>query len=75
MLNHLNDKNVKVVDSLNVILRTDFGDVVGVEESAEVDLGVGVAVVKNHGEEFSGWLQRGFLVHLIIDLITTNRRT
>ena len=72
---HLDDENVKVVDSLDVILRTDFGDVVGIEEPAEVDLGVGVTVVKNHGEEFSGWLQRGFLVHLIIDLIATNKRT
>ena len=40
----------------------------------EVDLGVGVAVVKNHGEEFSGWLQRGFLVHLIIDSITEYKK-
>ena len=65
MLYHLNDKNVKVVDSLNVILRTDFGDVVGVEESAEVDLGVGVAVVEDHGEELCGGLQGGLLVHLV----------
>ena len=65
--NHLDDENVKVVDSLDVILRTDFGDVVGIEEPAEVDLGVGVAVVEDHVEELGGGLEDGLLVHLEAD--------
>ena len=32
---------------------------------AEVDLGVGVTVIQDHGEELSGRLQGGLLIHLV----------
>merc|ERR1719206_1369423 len=63
----LDDKYVKVVNAFDVVTGADFGDQLRIQEPSEVDLGVGVTVVKNHGEEFSGWLQRGFLVHLEAD--------
>ena len=52
-------------------LQNDLAVIQELSSPSEVDLGVGVTVVKNHGEEFSGWLQRGFLVHLIMDLMTS----
>ena len=64
---YLDDKDVKVVDALDVILGTDFGDIVWVEEPAEINLGVGVGVVEDHVEELGGGLQRGLLVHLEAD--------
>ena len=88
-LGYLDDKYVKVVDSLNVVAGADFGDQLGIQEPlgksrvrdniyaqyqflskeflvpAKVDLGVGVAVVEDHGEELSGWLQGGLLIHLV----------
>ena len=39
----------------------------GVEEPAEVDLGVGVAVVEDHVEELGGGLEDGLLIHLEAD--------
>ena len=67
LCSHLNDKDVKVVDALDIILGTDFGDIMGVEEPAEINLGVGVGVVEDHVEELGGRLQRGLLVHLEAD--------
>ena len=65
--NYLDDKYVEVVDSLDVILGAHFGHVVWVEEPAEVDLGVGVAVVQDHVEELRGGFEDGLLVHLEAD--------
>merc|ERR1719209_1643277 len=64
------EKNSVVVNAFDVVTGADFSDQLRIQEPSEVNLGIGVTVVKNHGEELSSWLQRGFLVHLEADSAT-----
>ena len=67
---YLNDKDVKVVDAFDIILWTDFSDILRVEEPSEIDLGVGVTVVQDHVEELGGGFEGGLLIHLEADCAT-----